>query len=361
VRLALVFPSVGRGTVDWSHIPTGLAGGLRAAGHEPVPVPVDIPYALRRVADVLGLVRHRRRGLGAMTAPAVRARTAVAGRRLAAAPVDAIVLMGTTFEIPRSVPHVTYDDMTVPQFAVLTGLPPALERPWRARQERALRDAVACCAVSDWVAGSLIEDYGVDRARIEVAGLGANVPTAAEERDWSVPRFLFVGVEWERKGGPRLIRAFRRVRECLPAATLDVVGGAPALDEAGVAVHGRLDLRTEDGRAALQELYRRATCFVLPSRFEPFGIVHAEAGHAGVPSIGTTVGGAPTAIGPGGITVAPDDDGRLAEAMLELADPETAKRYGALAREHARQFTWENVARRIVARLDVEPGRRPAP
>ena len=80
-----------------------------------------------------------------------------------------------------------------------------------------------------------------------------------------------------------------------------------------------------------------------------------------MPSIGTTVGGVDAVIGPGGMTVPPGDHAALVRAMRDLADPQTTRRYGALAQEHARQFTWENVARRIVEALDVEPGRPPAP
>jgi glycosyltransferase involved in cell wall biosynthesis len=356
VRIGLVYSSVGRGTVDWSGVPAGLAGGLRAIGHEPVLVPADIPYTLRRATDLLALARYRRRGLGLATAPAVRGRSAAAARRLRAAePLAGVVLMGTAFEIPRSVPFVTYDDMTVPQFARLTGLPRRLEAAWAARQARALRDARRCCVTADWVADSLADDYGLGRERIEVVGLGANIDLAEPgERDWSVPRFLFIGADWERKGGPRLVPALRRVRERHPEATLDIVGGAPPLDEPGVTTHGFLDMRTPEGMSALLALYRRATCFVMPSRFEPTGIVHAEAGRAGLPAIGTTVGGAATAIGPGGTTVAPGDDEALVAAMLALADPAEARRRGALAREHAQRFTWENVARRLVAHLGDE-------
>jgi glycosyltransferase involved in cell wall biosynthesis len=196
---------------------------------------------------------------------------------------------------------------------------------------------------------------GVARG-LRAAGLGANIDaTDGAVRDWSVPRFLFIGADWERKGGPRLVPALRRVRERFPEVTLDVVGRAPALDEPGVTVHGFLDMRTPEGMSALLALYRRATCFVMPSRFEPTGIVHAEAARAGLPAIGTTVGGAASVIGPGGTTVAPGDDEALAAAMLALADPAAAARLGAAAREHAEGFTWENVARRLVARLSDRP------
>ena len=37
-------------------------------------------------------------------------------------------------------------------------------------------------------------------------------------------------------------------------------------------------------RGRMVALYSRATCFVMPSRYEPFGISYADAGSAGVPS-----------------------------------------------------------------------------
>jgi glycosyltransferase involved in cell wall biosynthesis len=355
MRIALVYPSVGRGTVDWSGIPAGLARGLEALGHEPVHVPLGIPQVLRRATDALAFARYRRRGLGAMTAPAVRRRTRAAHDRLADA--DALVLMGTTFEIPRTIPYVTYDDMTVPQFARLQRLPEVVTTPWKARQVRALDDAVACCVTGTWVADSLVSDYGVDAARIAPVGIGANTVSApVEDRDWSTPRFLFVGVDWERKGGRRVVDAFRDVRRAIPTATLELIGRIPEITEPGVTVRGWLDMRTAAGREALLAAYRRATCFVMPSRFEPFAIVHAEAGMAGVPSIGTTQGGVAEVIGPGGTTVDPGDHEALVRAMTTLADPDTARRLGALARPHAERFTWEAVSLRILHQLDVLPG-----
>ena len=83
-------------------------------------------------------------------------------------------------------------------------------------------------------------------------------------------------------------------------------------------------------------LFSAATCFVMPSRFEPFGIAYVEAGMAGLASIGTTVGGAATAVGEGGILVNPDDPPALTEAMRILAQPAEAARLGGLAAAHAR-------------------------
>jgi glycogen synthase len=51
--------------------------------------------------------------------------------------------------------------------------------------------------------------------------------------------------------------------------------------------------------------------------------------------------------------VDPNDDRALLAAMLELADPDTAARLGALARARSRLFTWRAVAERLLAALTL--------
>jgi glycosyltransferase involved in cell wall biosynthesis len=99
--------------------------------------------------------------------------------------------------------------------------------------------------------------------------------------------------------------------------------------------------------------YEAATCLVLPSTIEPSAIVHLEAAAAGVPSIGTTVGGVEDLIGDGGRLVDPGDVDGLAAAMLELSDPELARDLGAAARRRAEWFTWPEIAKRIATVLDL--------
>jgi glycosyltransferase involved in cell wall biosynthesis len=110
-----------------------------------------------------------------------------------------------------------------------------------------------------------------------------------------------------------------------------------------------------EDRERMALLYREATAFVMPSVHEPAGIVYAEAGGAGLASIGTTDGGAATMIGPGGILVDPRDDAQIFAAMDRLADPDTARRLGELALRHSTLLTWPKVAERLVRALDV-PG-----
>jgi glycosyltransferase involved in cell wall biosynthesis len=90
---------------------------------------------------------------------------------------------------------------------------------------------------------------------------------------------------------------------------------------------------------------------VMPSAVEPVGIAYAEAAAAGIPSIGTRVGGAPEIVGDGGRLVDPDDPCALERAMLELTDAALARRLGAVARERSRRFTWRATAQRILSAL----------
>jgi glycogen synthase len=253
--------------------------------------------------------------------------------------------------------------MTVP-LALRSGyplwrlLPEGAVRRRIARQAAAYERAHACCAATPWVARAMISDYGVPEEKVHVVGVGRNHDLRPAERDWSTPRFLFVGLDWERKNGPAVVRAFERLRTGSPRARLDVVGGHPPVRSAGVTAHGRLRLNRPEERERLRALFSQATCFVMPSRVEPIGIVYAEAAAAGVPSIGTERGGAAFVIGDGGVTVDPDDEEALLEAMTRLTDPETAARLGALAHARSRLFTWEAVAERLLLAL-APPGVRP--
>jgi glycosyltransferase involved in cell wall biosynthesis len=221
------------------------------------------------------------------------------------------------------------------------------------------RAARACCVASHWTARSMVSDHGVDAARVHVVGLGHDAAGGPTERDWSVPRFLFIGRDWPRKNGDAVVRAFARLRDVRPDAVLDIVGRHPVLDVDGVTAHGELERHEPSQRAVMDQLLEQATCFVMPSFIEPFGIAYLEAAACGVPSIATSVGGTEDSVGPGGILVDPHDDQAIFEAMREMCDPNVASRLGSIARQRAELFTWDAVTGRVLRALglaDVLPG-----
>ena len=197
-----------------------------------------------------------------------------------------------------------------------------------------------------------MSDYGVHTSRIRVVGIGHN-PRAesSPSRDWTQPRYLFVGIEWERKNGPRLLRAFARVRSLIPGARLDIVGGHPCINQPGVHTHGLLSRSDSISQAKLDALYANSTVFVLASLFEPAGIAYLEAASTGLPIIATANGGAPTFLFGGTLIVDPKNTEELTEAMLRLADPVRAQSLGNEAAAFARSMAWDSVADRMVRGL----------
>jgi glycosyltransferase involved in cell wall biosynthesis len=267
------------------------------------------------------------------------------------------VQYGVGFDLPAGVSFVTLEDATLRQVVDDYSWPwigdpsPRLLAKLHDQHRRRYERAKACAFMSHWAARSAIEDYHVDPGKVHVVGAGRNHEPRCPERDWSVPRPLFVGFEWERKNGPAVLRAFGRVRERWPNAQLDVVGAHPSLDVEGVQFHGPLSLAHAKHRKQVEALFASATFFVMPSMHEPAGIVYAEAQAAGLASIATSSGGAQTIVGDAGIVVDPRDDDAIADAMLELSDPENAARLGARALARSSLFTWRKVAERLVRAL----------
>lgn len=352
LRIALVQQGDPTDPATWSGVPAHLGRGLEQAGCELAPVRATFRGAGRIMQLTwMNWADQSASPLFALPSGAIADRTLRRSGRL-----DGVVMIGTGYSLRANLPTVTYEDLTVAQ-ALRRDEPPYNEvgaragRRWRRRQQRTYERNRACAVTSAFAARSIVEDYGIPPAKVHVVGVGRNIDAGRVERDWSVPRFLFVGADWRRKRGDAVVASFAQLRERHPQATLDLVGGHPDVDAPGVTGHGPLPLGSAAGQRTYAELLHRATCFVMPSSLEAFGIAYMDAGATGLPSIGTTVGGAPDAIGDGGLIVDPGDDDALTAAMLELADPDTARRLGERAHSHAAPYTWQAVGERLLRAL----------
>jgi mannosylfructose-phosphate synthase len=167
------------------------------------------------------------------------------------------------------------------------------------------------------------------------------------------------------KGLDFLIHAFARVAKVSEVA-LVVGGGSSRPEERERRVLAELkDIAAAQGidnRVAftgyltdedLPYFYRRARAFVLPSRFEPFGITALEAMACGTPVVATNLGGLARYLRDGydALLVDPSDADALAAAILRAAtDDDLAARLVAQGHETvAGEFTWEAIAKKHVA------------
>lgn len=235
-------------------------------------------------------------------------------------------------------------------------------------EKRALDNCDLAIYSSKWAARSAIERYGADPARVRVVPFGSNLyetPAAAEveahiaARDRELCELLFIGVAWERKGGPRALELAQALHDEGVPVRLHVVGCTPPLKNLPqyVVRHGFISKETADGRARLKELLPRSHFLVLPSMAECFGIVLCEANAFGVPSLANEVGGIPEIV-KNGINghlfdpQAPVSD--WAHAVIRwFKDPEAYKRLALSSRaEYEKRLNWDVAGRSIKQHLE---------
>jgi glycosyltransferase involved in cell wall biosynthesis len=369
--IGILFPGDPDARGTWSGTPAGIAGGLEELGYGVRRIDARPARAVDQLAfNAVALAHARPRGgvkasirhgrTVARVAPTVaRVRGSGLAARLRRDPgLDALVQIGTGYAVPDGLPVATFEDMTIPQAIALDypgwdGLSARAVAARKAGQRAAYDRATACCLSTSWAAESVVSDYGVDPRKVHSVGLGRNYQPLPADRDWSAPRFLFVGLDWMGKNGPGVLAAFSALRAELPGATLDVVGAHPPLDAPGVTGHGVLRMDVPADKAELEALFSTSTCFVMPSHREASAIAYIEAMTAGLPVIGSAAGGSIDLIGGAGQVVDPADGAALLRAMRAYADPETALALSAVAVQRSALFTWRAVGERIVRALGL--------
>jgi glycosyltransferase involved in cell wall biosynthesis len=169
-------------------------------------------------------------------------------------------------------------------------------------------------------------------------------------------RFLFCGQLIARKGVDILLQAFDRLVRKGLRVRLELVGRRGELDAmlAGVSPAAR-ELVSYSGfqdPKRLYEAYSRNHVFILPSRYDGWGVVINQALGAGLPVIcSTTVGSGRDLVetGSNGFLIEPNDAVALATAMERFAqDPTLAVRFGAASRARADLFTPERGAEKWI-------------
>jgi glycosyltransferase involved in cell wall biosynthesis len=209
---------------------------------------------------------------------------------------------------------------------------------WRRRRD-AFR-AIVC------VSGAVQRHLEADGiATREVISPGT-LPASARPALTGPPTATFAGRLTSEKGADVLVRAFRSVRDRVPDARLVLAGSGPQdgtlrvlvtrleLSDA-VEMPGQLDA------AGVTRACEQSWVHVVPSRWpEPFGLSATEAMMRGIAVVASDIGGLADIVldGVTGMRVPAGDDSRLADALtLLLSDRALAERFGAAARERARE------------------------
>jgi len=215
-------------------------------------------------------------------------------------------------------------------------------------------DSLITCSAS--MSEEITELFGPGLAETTVIRNGidaARWPFARRKARTGPPELLFVGrLEYE-KGVHDAIAALPRIRRAHPGATLTIAGEGTQQDwlVEQARKHQVLKATRFVGRLDHDELLavlHRADAAVLPSHYEPFGLVALEAAAAGTPLVTSNIGGLGEAVinGETGMSCPPRDVTRLAKAVIAvLDDPAAARRRAKAARQRlTSDFDWQTVA-----------------
>jgi glycosyltransferase involved in cell wall biosynthesis len=292
-----------------------------------------------------------------------RLETRSVGRALAtqAGRFDSVMQIGAYYCSPdvTSVPCFSYHDgnlaTRLASGQIGVGRNSGLVRSALAWERKVYSKMTRVFTFSGWLARSFVRDFDVPESKVVVAGAGINfneLPQPVGRADYN-PSFLLVGRDFERKGGRILLEAFQLVRRAVPTAELTIVGPElPSLPD-GVRCLGFLAKSDPQQLGRLQQAFRDASAYVLPSLYEPFGISLLEAMAYELPCIVADHCAMPEIVlhEQTGLVAKPGDVQALAHAMIELSkSPAAARRMGLAGRERVqREFTWEAVARRVTA------------
>ncbi len=168
--------------------------------------------------------------------------------------------------------------------------------------KKAFQLASQCMLASEWNKNSASKDYGIDANKISVVPCGANldkIPDASElNMETSCQcRLLFLGVEWDRKGGDIVLETFHLLKQNGMNPHLHIIGCVPPHDltqEKSVTVIPFLDKNKKEDFLQLHQTFLQTDFFLLPTRAECAGVVFSEASAYAIPSITTDTGGVTT-------------------------------------------------------------------
>ena len=238
------------------------------------------------------------------------------------------------------------------QMQARVGLPamrPKFQKDVDLRKDReiALADLILVCSS---LARDSFTEAGIEADRIAVLPLGVNLDRFHPQHDDesslqpAVARFVFAGHVTAQKGADALAAACRELARNKIKFELVVAGSyadceGHLLDE--LRRYGEVIGRVPNSE--LGDIYRRASCLVLPSRFDSFGQVVVEAMACGLPVIVSANVGARDLVesGKNGWVIPSNDASALYRIMAECArDPQKLGVMGKAARETAEQIGW---------------------
>lgn len=150
---------------------------------------------------------------------------------------------------------------------------------------------------SEWVKQNAVNYYNVDPDKIHVVEFGANIPNPINYQiniDTNVCNLVFIGKNWKKKGGYKILHAYKKLKTGGFPCTLTIIGSVPNTlqeEDRDLTIIPFLDKSKSACLEQMCNILYKAHFLVLPTEYDAFGIVFCEASAYAVPSITSNVCG----------------------------------------------------------------------
>lgn len=168
---------------------------------------------------------------------------------------------------------------------------------------KAMLESAKVFFASQWAADHALEFYKLSAAKSAVLPLGANLDKlpgreiALKEKPtgW---KLLLIGTSWKNKGADIAVNCLDELLKKHSNVSLTIVGCSPpqGFRHDKVTLVPFVDKNSSDGLSQLWDLYQTHHFFILPTRFEAYGIVFCEASAFGLVNLAANTGGTGTPV-----------------------------------------------------------------
>ncbi len=317
MKIAIASLGDPRAVKTWSGIPAHIIPALENRGHQVTGITLNKP-AEPWYYNWLRRIYSRFQGkwfLSGVEKPVLQAIGRQFDAEVALIQPDVVLVIHgdflayTTFKQPAVLIHDTTFASLLGYYSDFSNLTGRSIKAGNDMYQRALNRVDAAVFSADWASQSALNDYNAPPSKIHTLPLGANLkqtPSLPEVEQWiinrtddDVCRLLFLGISWQRKGGPDVLRFVARLNSKGIKCMLTVVGVTPQIPaehQAYVNVIGFLKKSIPAEAVRLEELLQTSSALILPSVAECYGCVFCEANAYGLPALGRNTGGIPEII-----------------------------------------------------------------
>ncbi|MBN1304032.1 MAG: glycosyltransferase family 4 protein [Anaerolineales bacterium] len=220
------------------------------------------------------------------------------------------------------------------------------------------------CIFASYYGQSEAVKYKLPGVRSVVIPYGANIDPPLKANPRSIDRIykkkvldlLFIGKDWQLKGGDIAVKTTRILNEKGVKAALHVVGAdlSDVYVEPYIRFYGLLNKDREAECVKLQELFELCDVLVVPSRAEGYGLVFVEAAAYGIPSLAYDTTGTKTSVGTNGVLfdISENEEAFVSQIQLWLEQPSLYQQYSnrALQNYHDKA-NWAQAIRQLVKEM----------